>query len=106
MVAATNDPAVSTTAHAMSIGLGPYMSPSLPNTGVATAAVNSVAVMAHDALEGLAFNSFGSSGINGMISVCIRETLIPAAESTAMRIPGWADRAVPSSEGTAGAPTS
>jgi hypothetical protein len=62
--------------------------------------------MAHDALEGLAFNSFGSSGINGMISVCIRETLIPAAESTATRSPGWADRAVSVSEDTAGAPTS
>jgi hypothetical protein len=88
VVAAISDPAVSTTAHTMRTGLGPYMSPSRPNTGVATAAVNNVAVMAHDALDGLAFSSFGSSGINGMMSVCIKDTLMPAADSTATRIPG------------------
>jgi XTP/dITP diphosphohydrolase len=37
-------------AQTMSIGLGPYISPSRPNTGVVTAAVNSVTVIAHDAL--------------------------------------------------------
>jgi hypothetical protein len=45
------------------------MSPSRPNTGVATAAVSSVAVTAHDASDGLASRSFGSSGISGMMSV-------------------------------------
>ena len=72
----------------MSIGFGPYMSPSRPNTGVATAAVSSVAVIAHDALDGLVFNSFGSSGISGMMSVCISETLMPAADSTAIENAG------------------
>ena len=51
------------------IGLGPYMSPSRPNTGVATAAVSSVTVIAHEALAGswcravrAARESEGSSG--------------------------------------------
>ena len=42
----------------------------------------------HVESDALASNSFGSSGINGMIRVCISDTLIPAAESTATRMPG------------------
>ena len=88
VIAAISEPPISISAQVISIGLAPYMSPSLPNTGVATAAVSSVAVTAHDASDGLASSSFGSSGISGMMSVCIRETLIPATERTAIRIAG------------------
>jgi len=89
------EPAVSIAAQMIRIGLGPYMSPSRPNTGVATAAVNSVTVIAHDALVGLVSSSLGSSGTRGMIRVCISDTLIPAAARTAIRTPGCALRAVP-----------
>jgi hypothetical protein len=88
VVAAITDPPINISAHVTSIGLGPYMSPSRPNTGVAMAAVNSVTVIAHAASEGLLSNNFGSSGISGTISVCISDTLMPAAESTAMRTLG------------------
>ena len=86
--AAVNDPAVNASAQATSIGFGPYISPRRPNTGVATAAVSRVAVMAHDAFDGLVSSSLGSAGITGMISVCISETPIPARQRTAIRIPG------------------
>ena len=92
VIAAINDPTVSVAAQTISIGLGPYMSPSRPNTGVVTAAVSSVTVIAHDALAGLVCSSVGSSGISGIISVCISDTLIPAAASTAIRTPGCAAR--------------
>ena len=55
------------------------MSPSRPNTGVATAADSNVAVIAHDALDALVCNKFGNTGINGTINVCINATLMPAA---------------------------
>jgi hypothetical protein len=44
-------------------------------------------------LDGLVFSKFGSSGISGMMSVCINETLMPAAERTAIKTPGCADGA-------------
>ena len=62
VLAANNEPAVRNSAQQISIGLGPYMSPSRPNTGVATAAVSSVAVIAHDALAGLVFSSVRQFG--------------------------------------------
>lgn len=88
--AAITEPAINTIAQAIRIRFGPYRSPSLPNTGVATAAVSRVDVIAHDASEALVSSSFGNSGISGMSSVCISETLIPAAHSTAISTPGWA----------------
>ena len=45
--------------------------------GVITAPATKVAVMAHDASVVEAFKNLGSSGINGMIRVCISETTIP-----------------------------
>ena len=45
------------------------MSPSRPNSGVATAAVSSVAVMAQDALAGPVRNRVGSSGISGTLVI-------------------------------------
>lgn len=92
VVAATTDPATSSAAHTIRIRLGPYMSPSLPSTGVATAPVSSVAVMAHDALAGLVDNSVGSCGMSGITSVCMSETLIPAPASAATRNPAFAGR--------------
>ncbi len=89
VLAASSEPPVRKTAQQIRICLGPYMSPSRPNTGVATAAVNSVAVIAHDALDGAVSNRTGSSGRIGMMSVCISDTLTPAAAIAATSIPGW-----------------
>ena len=94
VLAANNDPAVRNTAQQISIGRGPCMSPSRPNTGVAIAAVSSVAVIAHDALAGLVFSSVGSSGSIGMISVCISDTPMPAAAMATTKRLGWCRRAV------------
>ena len=86
--AAMSEPTVMTMAQAISIGLGPYMSPSLPKTGVATAATSSVAVIAHDALEAFVFSSVGSSGISGITSVCINDMQMPVVASTATTTAG------------------
>ena len=79
-------------AQIINMGLGPYMSPKRPNTGVATAAVSSVTVIVHEALDGLVFSSSGSSGISGIIRVCVSDTLMPAAARTAIRTPGCVAR--------------
>jgi hypothetical protein len=84
--AATTDPTVSSTAQATSTRLAPNMSPSLPNIGVATAPVSSVAVTAHEALADEVPRMSGSCGTSGMTSVCIKETLMPARASTAMSV--------------------
>ena len=90
--AAIRDPTVIAAAQIISIGFGPYMSPRRPNTGVATAAVSRVTVIVHEALAGLVLSSAGSSGIKGIISVCVSDTLMPAAASTAIRTPGCVAR--------------
>lgn len=92
VTAAIKEPTAIAPAQIINIGLGPCMSPRRPNTGVATAAVSRVTVIVHDALDGLVCNSIGSSGMSGIISVCVNDTLMPAAAKTAIRTPGCAAR--------------
>lgn len=96
-MAATTDPAVRITAHTTRIRLGPNMSPSRPNIGVATAPVSRVAVTAHDASAGVVPSKSGSWGTSGTTSVCINDTATPAAARTAISRPppfGGAGRSV------------
>ena len=86
--AAIREPTVIRIAQAISRRLGPYMSPSLPTTGVATAATSSVAVITHDALDALVLSSFGSSGISGITNVCINDMQVPVVASTATTTAG------------------
>lgn len=51
-------------------------------------------MIAHDALAGLVSSSAGSCGMSGIIRVCMSETLMPAAASTAISSPPDADRRV------------
>jgi hypothetical protein len=93
--AAMTEPTVSSTAQAMRTRLAPNMSPRRPNIGVATAPVSRVAVIAHDALADVVFSRAGSCGTSGMTSVCIIETLMPAAANAAISRPpprGGAER--------------
>lgn len=60
----------------------PYMSPSRPADGVATAPASSVAVTTQAVPVAGASRSRGSSGTSGITSVCISETTIPVRAST------------------------
>ncbi len=80
--AATVDPATSSTRLISSIRRLPYMSPSRPTTGVATAPASSVAVIAQVASALEVPSSEGSFGISGMTRVCISETTMPPRAST------------------------
>ncbi len=81
------DPAISSTRLSSSIRRLPYMSPSRPTTGLATAPASRVAVIAQVASDGEEFSSLGSSGTIGMISVCISETVIPPSARTQTTAP-------------------
>ncbi|GAB3745676.1 hypothetical protein GCM10027598_82660 [Amycolatopsis oliviviridis] len=79
---ATTEPAISMPRLSSSIRRFPYMSPSLPTTGVATALASNVAVMTQVASAGEESRSSGSFGISGMTRVCISETTIPPSANT------------------------
>ena len=79
---ATTEPATSRARLTRSMRRLPYMSPSRPTTGVATAPASSVAVIAQMVSDALAFRSVGSWGISGITRVCISETTIPEKAST------------------------
>ena len=55
----------------------PYMSPSRPSTGAATAPATSVAVTSHVAVDGDVDNNRGYCGSNGTTMVWINETSRP-----------------------------
>ncbi len=100
--AQTSDPAVNPSALTISIRRGPYMSPNRPNTGVATAAVSRVAVIAQEASAAPTLSIRGSSGITGTISVCISDTAMPAAESTTTSTEGCRERTLKRAGSTRG----
>jgi len=68
----------------------PYMSPSRPATGVATAADSRVAVITQDAFEAVVFSRLGSVPISGTTRVCMSAATMPARASTATMPPGRA----------------
>ena len=78
---ATTEPATSMAILNSSIRRLPYMSPSRPTVGVATAAASKVAVIAQLASAADAFSSFGSWGTRGMISV---ERMIPCSGKSSL----------------------
>ena len=77
------EPATNAITLSSSIRRFPYMSPSRPIVGVATAAANRVAVIAHAASDAEACNRCGSSGMSGITKLCISDTTMPANASTA-----------------------
>jgi hypothetical protein len=85
--AQTTEPATSTARLTSSILRLPYMSPSRPTTGVATAPASSVAVIAQAVSDAGALSSSGSFGTSGMTSVCMSETTTPANASTGTTTP-------------------
>lgn len=93
--AAVTDPATSITTLTSSIRRLPYMSPSRPIIGVATAAASRVAVTAQAVSDAGAFRRLGSSGTIGMTRVCISETTIPPKASTATTTFGRGGAAAP-----------
>ena len=62
----------------------PYMSPSRPSTGLATAPVRNAAVATHDTLLTDVCSSSGRTGRSGNETVCVIETSAPQYPSTAM----------------------
>ncbi len=66
----------------------PYRSPSLPLTGLQTAAASSVDVITQDASDAEVCRRRGRSGMSGTTIVCISETTMPHSASTATTSPG------------------
>ncbi len=84
VIAHSSEPAISSTWLASSRRFLPYMSPSRPAIGGATAEPSRVAVTVHAVFDADECNSLGRSGISGIMSVYIREATVPVQASVAM----------------------
>lgn len=88
--AQTTEPRTSGTSETSSMRRLPYMSPSRPATGVATAAASRVAVITQEAFDAEVSNSFGSSAISGTTRVWVSAATMPAKARMPTTAPGRA----------------
>ena len=78
-----SEPAMRNPAHTMSISRLPYMSPSRPAIGTATAAASNVEVSSHSVLVVELPMSLATSGSTGISTEKVRDTIKPAVATTA-----------------------
>ena len=78
-----SEPAMRKPAHTMSISRLPYMSPSRPAIGTATAAASNVEVSSHSVLVVELPMSSATWGSTGISTDMVRDTIKPAVATTA-----------------------
>jgi hypothetical protein len=86
--APTSDPVASSVRLTSSMRRLPYMSPSRPTTGLATAPASRVTVATHEVALAEEPSRSGSTGSRGSTSVWVSDTAKPPSANTAMATPG------------------